>query len=149
MKSSIFVSSLVVLPLALVACGKSKVEQCNSLIDHAGKAQAAVNALNLDSDDPKVLQDGGAKVEAAAKAFTTVELKDEKLVGFRNSYGEILSGLSKIVSDLGAAEAEGKDAAKAEAAAAKTKKLVDDANALEKKESALVDEINMYCSGTK
>ncbi len=149
MKSSILVTSLVVLPLTLAACGKSKVEQCNALIDHAGKAQAAVNALNLDSDDPKVLQDGGAKVESAAKDFATVELKDEKLVGFRNSYGEILTGLSKIVSDLGAATAESKDEAKAEAAATKTKKLVEDANALEKKESTLVDEINMYCSGTK
>jgi hypothetical protein len=149
MKSSIVVISLVVLPLSLAACGKSKVEQCNSLVDHAGKAQSAVGALSLDSDDPKVLQDGAAKVEAAAKAFTAVELKDEKLVGFRNSYGELLTSLSKIVTDVAAATTEAKDPAKADAAAAKTKKLVDDANALTKKESSLVDEINVYCSGSK
>lgn len=149
MKSFILVSSLIVLPLTLAACGRSKVQQCNLLIEHAGKAQAAINALNLDSDDPKVLQEGGAKVEAAAKAFTAVELKDEKLIGFRNAYGELLTGLSKVVTDVGAATADAKDPAKAEAASAKTKKLVDEANALTKKESTLVDDINMYCSGSK
>jgi hypothetical protein len=149
MKPSILVTSLVVLPLSLVACGKSKVEQCNAFIDQAGKAQAAVNALNLDSEDPKVLQQGGQSIDQAAKSFSAVELKDEKLVAFRGAYSEILTGLSRVISDLASATAEAGDAAKAEAAAAKTKKLVDDANALEKRESTLVDEINVYCSGTK
>jgi hypothetical protein len=149
MKLSTLATSLVVLPLTLAACGKSKVEQCNAFIDQAGKAQAAVNALNLDSDDPKVLQKSGESIDAAAKAFTAVEVKDEKLLGYRTAYAEILTGFSKVISELGAAQGEAADEAKAEAAATKTKKLVDDANALEKKESALVDEINVYCSGTK
>lgn len=149
MNSFTLAGSLATLSVSLAACGPSKVEQCNLLIDHASKAQAAVNALSLDSEDPRVLRDGGASVEAVAKKFKTVELKDEKLIGFRGAYADVLSSWSKVVTDIGAATADGKDPSKAAAAALKIQKLVDDANALEKKERALVDEINLYCSGSK
>jgi len=139
----------MLLALALPACGKSKVEQCNAFIDRATKAQSAVNGLNLASEDKKELEKGAAAIEVEAKAFSAVEVKDEKLAGFRDAYGKILSDLGKILADLGAAQAEAADASKAEAAAAKVKTLVASAEALEKSESALVDQINQYCSGTK
>jgi len=151
MKLASCISSLLLLSVCfgLTACGKSKVEQCNAFIDRAGKAQGTVNGLNLNSEDRNELDKGAAAIETEAKAFGTLELKDEKLVGFRDAYGKILADLGKIIADLGAAQAEASDASKAAAAATKVKGLMESADALEKSESTLVDQINMYCSGTK
>ena len=141
-------TSLLLLTVSLAACGKGKIEQCNAFIDRASKAQAAITALNLASDDKKELEKGATKIDAEAKAFATVEVKDEKLVGFRTAYAQTLESMSKIMTDLAAAQADAADASKAEATAAKVKTLVESAEALEKSESALVDQINGYCSGT-
>ncbi len=149
MKKASLVPASLLLCLSLTACGKSKVEQCNAFIDRASKAQSAVNGLNLATDDKKELEKGAAAIDVGAKAFASVEVKDEKLAGFRDSYGKILTDLGKILGDLAAAQAEAADAAKAEAAATKVKTLVASAEALEKSESTLVDQINQYCSGTK
>jgi hypothetical protein len=145
--SQFFAISL--LCLSVSACGKSKVEQCNAFIDRATKAQNAVNGLNLATDDKKELEKGASAIEVEAKAFSAVEVKDEKLAGFRDAYGKILADLGKILSDLATAQADAADASKAEAAATKVKTLVASAEALEKSESSLVDQINQYCSGTK
>jgi hypothetical protein len=149
MKKASLLPSFLLLCLSLTACGKSKVEQCNAFIDRASKAQSAVNGLNLATDDKKELEKGAAAIDVEAKAFAAVEVKDEKLAGFRDSYGKILADLGKILGDLAAAQADAADAAKAEAAATKVKTLVASAEALEKSESTLVDQINQYCSGTK
>ncbi len=149
MKKASQFSAVALLCVALSACGKSKVEQCNAFIDRATKAQSAVNGLNLASDDKKELEKGAAAIEVEAKAFASVEVKDEKLAGFRDAYGKILSDLGKILSDLAVAQAEAADASKAEAAATKVKTLVSSAEALEKSESSLVDQINQYCTGSK
>ena len=151
MKLASRISSLVLLslPLALTACGKSKIEQCNAFIDRASKAQATVNGLNLTSDDHKELEKGAAAIETEAKSFGTFELKDEKLLGFRDAYGKTLADLGKIMADLAAAQTEAADASKAADAAAKVKGLMSSADALEKSESSLVDQINQYCGGTK
>jgi major membrane immunogen (membrane-anchored lipoprotein) len=147
MKPASRIYSILLLSLTLCACGKSKIEQCNAFIDRAGKAQAAINALNLASDDRKELEKGAATIDAEAKSFATFELKDEKLVGFRTSYANTLGEMGKIMGNLAAAQAEAAEPAKAEAAAAKVKGLVESAEALEKSESALVDQINGYCGG--
>lgn len=138
---------LLVVGVALPACGKSKVEQCNAFIDRATKAQSAINALNLGTDDRKELEKGAAAIEAEAKALGSVELKDQKLLGFRDGYAKTLADLGKITSDLAAAQAEAADPTKAEAAMTKVKGLVGSAEGLEKSESTLVDQINQYCSG--
>jgi hypothetical protein len=149
MKPASRIYSVLLLSLSLTACGKSKIEQCNAFIDRAGKAQAAINALKLDSDDKAELEKGAATIDAEAKSFATFEVKDEKLVGFRAAYSGTLAEMSKIVGNLASAQAEAAEPAKAEAAAVKIKTLVESAQALEKSESALVDQINQYCSGTK
>jgi hypothetical protein len=141
------IQAILLLTVSLSACGKSKIEQCNAFIDRAGKAQAAITALNLASEDRSELEKGAATIDAEAKAFATLELKDEKLIGFRTAYANTLSETGKIMSNLAAAQAEAADPAKAEAAAAKAKSLVASAEALEKSESALVDQINDYCGG--
>ena len=149
MKLTSRISSILLLSLSLSACGKSKIEQCNAFIDRAGTAQAAINKLNLASDDRKELETGAATIDAEAKAFATFEVKDEKLVGFRTAYANTLAEMGKIMGNLAAAQAEAAEPAKAEATATKVKSLVESAEALEKSESALVDQINQYCSGSK
>jgi hypothetical protein len=149
MKTARCIQSVLLLSLSLTACGKSKIQQCNDFIDRATKAQTAVNALNLASDDRKELEKGAAAIDAEAKSFATFEVKDEKLVGFRSAYSGTLAEMSKIVGNLAAAQAEAAEPAKAEAAAVKVKSMVASAEALEKSESSLVDQINQYCSGSK
>jgi hypothetical protein len=131
---------------SLVACGKSKVDQCNAFIEQANASQTTIAALNFESEDPKALETAAAKVEADAKKVEAVELKDEKLAGFKTNYVKNLNALAKTARDLGGIQKDAKDPAKAAAVEAKVKTVVADAEKLEKDESKLVDEINAYCS---
>ncbi|HKQ68482.1 MAG TPA: hypothetical protein VJT73_04045 [Polyangiaceae bacterium] len=133
----------------LPGCGKSKIDQCNAFIERANQSQNVINALKLDSDDPKELEQGAAKVESEAKTLAAVELKDEKLVGFRTDYSGSLNSLAKIVHDLATAQKDSKDPSKAKAVEAQSKKLEADADKLGKAESILIDQINVYCTGSK
>lgn len=148
MKTSFYVVT-VLASASVAACGMSKVEQCNSFVDHVTKAQTAVEALDLDSEDPEVLKKGGSDVTAAAQSLGSLELKDDKLAGYHKSYTEILHSMGKVVTDLGAVASDAKDEAKAEAATTKANQLIETANQLEKKESDLVDEVNKYCTGSE
>ena len=100
--------------LVLPACGKSKTEQCNSFVDRATQAQKVVNGLKLDSENVAELEKGAGAIEAEAKAFGALELKDEKLLGFRSSYAATLASLGKIMRDLSALQKDSKDPSKAE-----------------------------------
>ena len=133
----------------LPACGKSKAEQCNSFVDRATQAQKVVNSLKLDSEDAAELEKGAASIEAEAKAFGSLELKDEKLIGFRTSYAATLDSLGKIMHELSALQKDAKDPAKVDALEAQTKKIDAEADKVEKSESDVVDQVNMYCTGSK
>lgn len=135
--------------LVLPACGKSKAEQCNAFVDRATQAQNMINALKLDSEDAAVLEKGAASAEAEAKAFGALELKDEKLIGYRTSYAATLASLGKIMHDLAALQKDAKDPAKLAALEAESKKIEEEANKVEKSESDVVDQVNMYCTGSK
>jgi hypothetical protein len=138
-----------VLALAASACGRSKVDQCNAFIDRANAAQNTINALKLDSDDPKKLEADAAKIDAEAKAVKAVDVKDEKLVKFRDDYAANLTKLSSNVKDLAKLQADAKNPAKAATIEAQAKKLETDADTIEKDESKLVGDINQYCTGSK
>lgn len=149
MKEARSCSAILLLCLALAACGKNKIEQCNAFIDRATKAQTVINALNLASEDQKELEKDAATIDAEAKGFGSFEVHDEKLIGFRAAYAGTLSEMGKIMANLAAAQAQASDPAQSEAAATKIKALVQQAEALEKSESTLVDQINLYCTGTQ
>lgn len=148
MKFSNIVAVLVAC-VVLPACGKSKVEQCNAFVDRATKAQNVVSGLKLDSDDPAVLDKGATTIEAEAKSFGTLELKDEKLIGFRTSYADTLNALGKIMHDLSGLQKDAKDPSKAAGLEAEMKKVTDAADKVTKQESDLVDQLNAYCTGSK
>ncbi len=148
MKSSVFVTALA-LALLSTACGKSKVEQCNAFIDRATQAQKVVNSLKLESEDPAELEKGAVAIETESKALGSLELKDEKLVGFRGTYASTLDALGKIMRDLAVLAKDSKDPAKADTLEAETKKINAEADKVEKQESEVVDQVNLYCSGSK
>ena len=135
--------------LVLPACGKSKTEQCNSFVDRATQAQKVVNGLKLDSENVAELEKGAGAIEAEAKAFGALDLKDEKLLGFRSSYADTLASLGKIMRDLSALQKDSKDPSKADALEAETKKIDAEADKVEKSESDVVDQVNQYCTGSK
>lgn len=133
---------------SLVACGPSKVDQCNAFIDKANAAQTTITGLNLDSEDPATLEKAAAKIEGDAKAVEAVALKDEKLIAFKGDYAKSLNSLAKTVRDLAGLQKDAKDPAKAAGVEAKAKTITADAEKIEKDESKLVDDINKYCSGS-
>jgi len=140
---------LVVLSAVMPACGLSKVEQCNSFVDRATQSQKVINGLKLESEDVAELEKGAAAIEAEAKAFESLQLKDEKLVGFRAAYGATLGSLGKIMRDLATLQKDAKDPAKAAALEAQTKAIDAEADKVEKQESDVVDQVNTYCTGSK
>lgn len=144
-KLGLLASSLLLLP----ACGKSKLEQCNAFVDRATQAQNVVNGLKLDSENVVELEKGASAIEAEAKAFSALELKDEKLVGYRAAYAGTLEQLAKILHDLSALQKDTKDPSKADSLEAETKKIDAEADKVEKSESDVVDQVNQYCTGSK
>ncbi len=140
---------VVACSLLSAACGKSKIEQCNAFVDRANQAQTVINGLKLESDDAALLEKGAASVEAEAKAFAALELKDEKLVGFRTTYAATLDSLGKIMHELAGLQKDAKDPAKADAIEAQSKKIDQEADKVEKSESDVVDQVNVYCTGSK
>jgi len=137
---------VAVAAVSLLACGKSKIDQCNAFIEQANASQTTISALNFESEDPATLEAAAGKIEADAKKVEAVELKDEKLAGFKTSYVKNLNSLAKTSRDLAGVHKDAKDPAKASAVEAKVKTVVADAEKLEKDESKLVDDINAYCS---
>lgn len=135
--------------LGLVACGKGKAEQCNSFVDRANQAQTVINGLKLDSEDAAQLEKDAVSVDAEAKAFGALELKDEKLVGYRSAYAATLVSLGKIMHDLAALQRDSKEPSKAEGLEAQVKKIDAEADKVTKSESDLVDQVNVYCTGSK
>lgn len=144
---NIHVSLCFVLAAAsLVACGKSKIDQCNAFIEQANASQTTVSGLDSAGDDPAKLEAAATKIEEAAKKVDGVELKDEKLVGFKTNYVKNLNALAKTAKDIAGIQKDAKDAAKATAAEAKLKTIVADAEKLEKDDDKLINDINAYCS---
>lgn len=135
--------------VALPACGKSKLEQCNSFVDRATQSQNVINGLKLESEDVAELDKGAAAIEAEAKAFAALELKDDKLVGYRAAFAGTLDQLAKLMHDLSALHKDAKDPAKAAELEVQTKKIDAEADKVEKSESDVVDQVNVYCTGSK
>jgi len=57
--------------------------------------------------------------------------------------------MAKILRDLATAQKDAKDPSKAKTVEAQAKSFGAEAEKLEKTESALVDQINVYCTGSK
>lgn len=123
--------------MGLTGCD-GKISQCNRLIEVINKEQGPLKEAS--GSDPAALKKLADTLDDVAKKVEAVELKDEKLVGFRDEYAKMAKDLSKASRDTATA-LEGKDPTKA-AEAAKNM------SSFGSRESDLVDNINKYCSGS-
>jgi hypothetical protein len=132
----------VTLALAVVACGPSKVDQCNAFIDEGNKAQSAFVALEAALLNPASTQTRIDKINGSVTALRAVKLADAKLVTMREKYATELEGYAKILGQM-------KPILKDEAKVDEFNKLVEKLNAISTAEDKLIDEINGYCSEGK
>jgi len=130
------------LALAVVACGPSKVDQCNAFIDEGNKAQSAFVALEAALLNPASTQTRIDKINGSVTALRAVKLADAKLVTMREKYATELEGYAKILGQM-------KPILKDEAKVDEFNKLVEKLNAISTAEDKLIDEINGYCSEGK
>ncbi|MFO0678666.1 MAG: hypothetical protein U0169_19195 [Polyangiaceae bacterium] len=142
-------SALLVFAGLVAGCGKSKVDQCNAFIERANASQTVVAAVHLDSEDPAAIEAAAAKVDVEAKGVADVKLEDAKLVELKTKYSASLTAFAKTARDLAAIVKASKDAKGAAGLDDRLKKLEADAEKAEKDESKVVDEVNVYCTGSK
>ncbi len=136
---------------AALACAMSgcntKMQQCNNFVEtvneHSTKLGSSISGASPD-DAEKVeawSKEISGLVDAAVAAIEAVQIKDDQLTGFAGEYKTYLGDVKTFASDLHAATKEN-DAKKLE-------EVVKRSEGLEKSESDLVDNINVYCTGSK
>jgi len=126
--------------LGLVSACDSKINQCNRLIEVINNEQTPIKEMKTQGNDAGSFKKLADVLDGVAGKVKAVELKDEKLVKFRDDYAtmaEELAGSSREAADaLG-----GTDMKKTTAAIKKMQSFAP-------RESELVENINKYCSGT-
>jgi hypothetical protein len=131
--------ALTTLALGVGALGcDGKISQCNRLIKVINEEQKPLREMQ--GTDPAALEKLSDTLDSVAKKVTAVELKDDKLVKFRDDYAKMATDLAKTAKDTAAA-LKSADPAKATEAAKSMQSFT-------QRESDLVDGINKYCSGT-
>jgi len=125
--------------LASTGC-ENKVAQCNAFIDEANASQAAFVAIEAAALNPESLKKRVEQIDESVKKLEALELKDEKLQGFRSEYVDGLKSFSKGLGTMASLEKTEVDALN-EAA----KGLMDEGD----KQGKLVDNVNKYCSGSE
>lgn len=137
---------------SLSACGKSKVEQCNALVDAANKDLAG--APRLDASKPSSIQNAVTALEESNKRVGEVKLSDEKLIELRGKFvkthTDAAAKLKTFVDVAKRGEALDKDKNADAAAIAAFNKEIDgvnrDTDAMDKASSQVIDELNAYCA---
>ncbi|MFP6684632.1 MAG: hypothetical protein VB934_07960 [Polyangiaceae bacterium] len=121
---------------ALGAC-QGKIAQCNVLIkviNTEGK-----NIPKMVTKKPKSFLKAAEFLEKAAKRTAGVELKDSKLVEFRDEYKEMLGDLVKATRNVPVAS-ESNDPVKINKANEKMESF-------RRREADYLERLNAYCSG--
>lgn len=142
------------LAIALVGCGESKVAQCNKLIEVVNRGQKIGQGLN-EKPDAATMKKLATDLATLSQDIDKVELKDEKLTGYKTRFGKIYQDLGKAASTVGGALDELGKLKKPDAATLKkSQTLKTDVETASKTgdkaakdEEALVKEVNSYCSG--
>lgn len=163
---AVAVISLLTALLVSGCCGElTRVQECNSLIETVNSNQFDFNSNT--GDDPKAfikeLKALADKAEEASKSIENLGLTDPKLVEFAREYRSMLDGMSKSSTDMAkAVEAMGatadeasnaKTPADVETIKARLERQQKEIEALQKgfdeaakREDAVVDSINGYCT---
>ncbi len=124
------------LSLALTGCD-GRISQCNALIRVINAEQEPIKRAS--GSDPEALRKLADALDTVGSKVSGVQVKDEKVVGFRDQYGAMAKELAEAARQTALALEEN-DAKKAAKAA-------DHMSSFGTRESELVGEINGYCSG--
>jgi hypothetical protein len=137
-------AGLPILAILSVSCGQSKVAQCNEMVKvsnaaaKVGQEFASVSKMKDQTEIIKFFTTTADKLSTHSKAMKALEIKDEKLKGFQARFISMYDGTSTGVRDAAAAITK-KDATTFQ-------KAVQQMQSSGSKETALVDEVNTYCS---
>jgi hypothetical protein len=155
MKRFSVIVALAVVTAAVSGCGQSKVAQCNALVDAANKGQDAVAKIDFEKEATvKAAVDG---LEASNKAVSEVKLSDEKLIELQKAYVKAHTDAAAKFKEFGEIGKKGAalekdkepDPAKLAAFAKDLEKMNKDSDAMAKASEKVVDDLNVYCSGSK
>jgi hypothetical protein len=135
--------------VAVSGCGKSKITQCNALIDAANKSQAGFE--HVDPDKPEKMKAALVKVKQGNTDVAAVPLEDAKLKGYRDGYvktHESLATQFQKLADLSVKleKAEKASDAKAAEALGKEAETIEKTMDKDSKDSdKVIEDINTYC----
>lgn len=167
------VSTGAVIALLIASCGESKVSQCNRLAEVVNKAQGFmpefegdIQAFSTNAAQVKSLEDIKSAADQYVDAVNKVvgnlddltnelestDLSDEELIGYRDSYIEMVKGFSSALNQASEAmgivqdvEAEADLPAKIEESQQQTVQAVQLIQNLSVQESSIINEVNTYC----
>lgn len=139
-RMAFFLITLSVSVLA-VACGESKVSQCNRIIAVVNKASGEAQAAGKSDNPDRVgnLENVANSIDQYAQELEAVQVKDETLQGLQSRLIQMYQETSKAIRSL----VEGARKKDNQAVTASIKSL----KQANQKESSLVDEFNQYCRG--
>ncbi|MBD2298649.1 hypothetical protein H6G80_10045 [Nostoc sp. FACHB-87] len=141
-KRTILLSTTAAIAVTFTGCGESKVAQCNKIIKVANQAVTLSQEFSKNSQrdtGSKTFTEIADKLGNLANEMKALEIKDEKLKGFQGRFIKLYQDTSKGFRDTAAAF-DKKNLKAANTSLASLKKSGSD-------ESAIVTEINSYCSG--
>jgi hypothetical protein len=131
------VAALLLTLAPLLGGCDGRIAQCNRLIRVINAEQDPIKKAS--GGDPTALKNLADALDNVATKVEAVDVKDEKIVGFRDQYAGMAKELA-TASRSTAAALEEKDSKKATEAASHM-------SSFGTRESELVGEINGYCSG--
>jgi len=124
--------------VALTACTNPRTEQCNALVERANLSQTVLKGLTF-TGGREGLESDAKKIDNEVAWVQHTELSDPTLVKFRDDFAGNLAKTAAAVRELAKLDGD----VQSEAA----KKIVDEADVIEKAQSKLVDDVNAYCGG--
>jgi mevalonate kinase len=134
------VIGLAALGIAAIGCSQNKVAQCNQLIEVANQAVTDVQAIteNASPDDPAAFLRIADTAEQARTNLEAIELTDEQLQTYQESFIAIYTSTSESTRNLvEAVNAQDNQAAQ---------QAYDALQQAVSEEPELVTEVNSYCS---
>jgi hypothetical protein len=144
-KQATALAGISILAISSVSCGQSKVAQCNEMVKvsnaaaKVGQEFSSVSKMKDPTEITNFFNTTADKLATHSKSMKALEMKDEKLKGFQTRFVTMYDGTGQGVRDAATA-LQKKDATTFQ-------KAVVQMQASGSQETALVDEVNKYCSG--
>ena len=126
------------LSVTILSGCQGKIAQCNVLIEVINSEGKKIPKMS--TKEPASFDKAAKSFEGTAKRMAAVELKDEKLIEFRDEYKGMLEDLAKATRGIVSAR-DSKDPVK-------IKKANEKMESFKKREADYLRRLNAYCSGS-